>query len=401
MKFDANEIRKDFPIFNRKVNGKNLIYLDSASTSQKPSQVIDAIKDFYEQYNSNVHRSVYKISEESTENYEKTREKIKKFINAKDYEIIFTKNCTEAINLVSHGWAEKFLENGDSVLLSMMEHHSNIVPWQVLEGKGIRLKFLDINEQGELVLEKLEGKTRIVSLTHISNVLGTINDVKEISKICHENNSFFLIDGAQSVPHTEIDLEKINCDFIAFSGHKMLGPTGVGILAVKKEIAEEIQPVLFGSDMIREVTMERTILADPPLRFEAGTPNVAGVIGLSAAIDYLSEIGMKDIEKHERELAEYAIQKLSEIEKLKLYGPRKNRSGIISFNLGDAHSHDLATILDDYGIAIRSGHHCAQILMRKLGVTSMARASFYIYNTKEDVDTLVDGIKKAGKVLKI
>lgn len=398
--FDVEKIRQDFPILKRKINGKPLVFLDSASTSQKPKQVIDAIKEFYENYNSNIHRSVYKTAEESTEKYEGTREKIKKFIGADDYQIIFTKNCTEAINLVANGWAMKNLSRGDCVNLSIMEHHSNLVPWQRLQSKGVSLNFWDIDDEGNLRIEDLKKNTRIVSLTQISNVLGTINNVKEIAKICHENNSLLMVDGAQSVPHIKVNLKNIGCDFIAFSGHKMLGPTGIGVLAVKKEIADDMDPILFGSDMIREVNTHETTFADPPTKFETGTPNIEGVVGLSVAIDYLNKIGMEEIENHERKITEYAMEKINGIENVKVYGP-KIRGGIISFNFGDVHSHDLATVMNEDGIAIRSGHHCAQPLMKRFGVTSMSRASFYLYNTKQEIDFFIEALIRAKEVFKI
>lgn len=399
--FDVEKIREDFPILKREVKGNPLIYLDSASTSQKPMQVIDAVSNFYEKYNANIHRSVYDMAEEATEEYEGTRDKIRKFLNAKDYEIIFTKNCTEAINIVATGWAMRNLKGGDSVTLSMMEHHSNIVPWQRLRSNGVALRFMDVDDDGKLKPEKIKDGTKIVSLTHASNVLGTINDVQNISKECRENGSLFMVDGAQSVPHMEVDLGKIGCDFMAFSGHKMLGPTGIGVLAVRKNLTDEMDPILFGSDMIKEVTPFNTTFADSPSKFETGTPNIAGVVGMSAAIDYLSKLGMKNVENHERDLTKHALEKLSEIKRIKIFGPKENRGGVVSFNLGDIHSHDIATILNEKGIAIRSGHHCAQPLMKRFGVNSMSRASFYLYNTKDEVDSFVDSLGKAGGVFKI
>jgi len=401
MTLNVEKIRKDFPILGRKINGRPLVFLDSASTSQKPRQVIDAVRGFYENSNANVHRSVYKISSEATDMYEGAREKTRRFIGADGYHIIFTKNCTEAINLVARGWADRNLRKGDSVLSSVMEHHSNIVPWQRLRDKGVSMDFLDINDEGKLMVGSLKKSTRLVSLTHISNVLGTINNARELCRISHENGSMFMLDGAQSVPHMKINLKEIGADFMAFSGHKMLGPTGVGVLAVKKEIADQMDPLLFGSDMIKEVTLEKTTFAEPPIKFETGTPNISGVVGLSAAMDYLSKVGMENVEKHENVLTKHAIEKLGDVDGMKLYGPRKARSGIVSFNLKGAHSHDIATVLDEFGIAVRSGHHCTQPLMRRLGTTSMARASFYLYNTKGEIDALVDGLQKSKDVLKL
>lgn len=395
------KIKKDFPIFKRKTNGKELVYLDSASTSQKPKQVIDAINDFYENYNSNIHRSVYKISEEATEGFESSREKIKKFFGADDYHLIFTKNCTEAINIVANGWASRNTIKGDKILSGVAEHHSNIVPWQNI--KGASLEFTDIQEDGRLKKLAVKPGTRLVSISHASNVLGTVNDVKNISKMSHDAGALVMVDGAQSAPHMKINLGKVGCDFFAFSGHKMLGPTGTGGLLVKKSVAEEMSPLMFGSDMIREVSLEKTVFADPPSKFETGTPNISGVIGLSAAVDYLENLGMENVEKHEKRVTEYMLRELGHIDKLKLYGPVNPdiRSGVFSFGLGDAHSHDVATILDGHNVAVRSGHHCAQPLMRRLGVTSMTRASVYVYNGLSDVDILVNGIEDAKKVLMV
>lgn len=396
---DPEKIRRDFPILARKIGGKRLTYLDSASTSQKPRQVLEAMDGFYRNSNSNVHRSVYKMSEEATEMYESAREKVARFVGAKDHHIVFTKNCTEAINLVAQGWARRNMVRGDSILSSVMEHHSNIVPWQSI--RGLSLKFLDVDEAGDLKTEGMGKKTRLVSLAHASNVLGTVNDARKLAKEAHDNVSLFMLDAAQSVPHMRVDAGKIGCDFLAFSGHKMLGPMGMGVLAVRKDVAEEMDPLLFGSDMIREVTLKKTTFADAPMKFETGTPNVAGAVGLSAAIDYLEKMGMDEVEKHGKEVSDYVARELGGIEKLRIYGRARNRSPVFSFNLGDAHSHDVATILDNEGIAVRSGHHCAQPLMTRFGVSSMTRASFYIYNDKPDADALVSGLQKAARVLKV
>ncbi len=395
LSLNVSKIKKDFPILKRKINGNKFIYLDSASTSQKPIQVINSIKNFYEKNNSNVHRSIYKTSEESTKMFELTRFKIKKFLDAEDYEIIFTKNCTEAINLVVNGWVKKNIPKG-KILSSVMEHHSNIVPWFSLKNP---IKFLDVNNYGELNFN-IDNNIKMVSLTHVSNVLGTINNVKEISEKCYENGSYFMLDGAQSTPHMKISLKKINCDFFTFSGHKMLSPTGVGVLAVKKELTEKMNPILFGSDMIKEVNLENFTVADSPYKFEAGTPNIESVIGLSSAIDYLEKIGMRNIEKHTKKITKYAFEQLQKIKNIKIYGPKK-RIGLISFNLKNIHSHDVASIINEYGIAIRSGHHCAQPLMKRFNVSSMSRASFYLYNDEYDVDSLINSLNKVYGVFKL
>ena len=396
---NVEKIRKDFPILKRRINGRQLVFLDSASTSQKPVQVLEAMEGFYRNNNSNVHRPVYKMSEEATEMYESARTKVARFVGARDHHVIFTNNCTEAINLVARGWARRNVRRGESIVSSVMEHHSNIVPWQNL--KGVSLKFADVDDSGLLRRLPMDKKTRLVSLTHVSNVLGTINDVKKIAKEAHDNGALFMMDGAQSVPHMKVDMGKIGCDFLAFSGHKMLGPTGIGALVVRKDVADEMDPLLFGSGMIKEVTLKKTTFADAPMKFETGTPNISGAIGLSAAIDYLEKMGMGNIEKHGRKLTEIAMKSLGDMDKIRIYGPRKNRSDVISFNLGDAHPHDVATILDGSGIAVRSGHHCAQPLMRRFGVGSMTRASFYLYNTIDEIRQLAEGLEKAGRILKI
>jgi cysteine desulfurase/selenocysteine lyase len=403
---NTNKIRRDFPILKRRVNGKPLIYLDNAATSQKPEAVIDALTTYYKKYNANVHRGIHKLSEEATQAYEETRKKISKFINAKsEKEIIFTKNTTEAINLVMYSFGMQ-LKPGDEVISSVMEHHSNIVPWQFLQNFGIKLKFVDINEDGTLKIEDYEKlitpHTKLIAVTHVSNVLGTINPIKEISRIAHKNNILLLVDAAQSVPHMEVDVQEIDCDFMAFSSHKMLGPTGVGVLYAKRELLERMKPFLYGGDMIREVSLYETKYNEVPWKFEAGTPNIADVIAFGAAIEYLEKIGMKNIEKHERELTKYALKKLSKIKNLEIYGPKNpnQRIGVISFNLKNIHPHDVASILDQEGIAIRSGHLCAQPLMKRLNIQAAARASFYLYNTKKDIDKLVQALLKVKKVFK-
>lgn len=407
MMFDVEKLREDFPILKRKIEGKPLIFLDSASTSQKPVQVINAIKEYYEMHNANPHRSLYKLCEEATELYEDARKKVAKFVNAKHpEEIIFVRNTNEAMNLIVNSFAMPKLHNPSEIVLSVMEHHANIVPWQYLRDKnGTKLNFLDINGDGTLNLGQLKPNhdTKIVSLAHVSNVLGTINPVKEISKIAHENNSLFVVDGAQSVPHMPIDVQELGCDFLAFSGHKMLAPMNIGVLYGRKDLLEEMEPFMRGSDMIKEVTLEEATWNDVPWKFEAGTPNVEGAVGLSAAIDYLNGLGMGDVRKHEKEITAYALEKLSEIDGLKIYGPTDAdiRGGVVSFNLADIHSHDLATILDDFGIAIRSGHHCCQPLMKRLGIPAAARASFYIYTLKSEIDALVNALEKSKVVFKV
>jgi len=405
---DVKKIKMDFPILNQLVNGHKLVYLDSAATSQKPRQVIDAMNDYYSNYNSNVHRGVHKLSAESTEKYEQSRKKVAEFINAKDSkEIIFTKNATEAINLFYYSWALENLKAGDEVITTEMEHHSNLVPWQNLQKRGVKLNFVSINSDGLLSESEYENllsnKTKLVTVTHVSNVLGTINDIQKMAKLAHDYGSVIFIDGAQSVPHMPIDVRKLDVDFLAFSGHKMLGPTGIGVLYGKASLLNSMNPFLYGGDMIKEVHMRDTIFNSIPYKFEAGTPPIAEAIGLGAAIDYLRNIGMKNVRIHERNLINYALDRLSDIKDLVIYGPMDadSRCGVIAFNLGDVHAHDLASVLDDQGIAVRSGHHCAMPLIEKLGVPATARASFYIYNNEEDIDRLVDGLNYAKKVFRL
>ena len=407
MSLDVKEIREDFPIFKRKINNHPLVFLDSSSTSQKPAQVIEAIKNYYEQHNANPHRSIYTLCDEATQIYEKSRGKVAKFVNAKnDKEIVFVRNTNEAMNILAYSYAMETLKEGDEILLTVMEHHANIVPWQMLQKKGVKLKFVDINDDGTLKLDQLNElinkNTKIVSVTHKSNVLGTINPVKEIGKIAHDNGSIFVVDGAQSVPNMPVDVKDIDCDFLTFSGHKMLAPMNIGVLYGKEEMLEKMEPFMRGSDMIKEVQLTEATWNDIPWKFEAGTPNVEGAIGLSAAIDYLNKIGLDDVQKHEEMLTGYTIDKLNELQGVKLVadGNAKLRNGVISFHIGGVHSHDIAYILDEFAVAIRSGHMCCQPLMRRLGVQSVARASFYLYNTKEDVDVFVEGLEKVKKVFK-
>lgn len=409
---DVHKIRQDFPILKRKLaNGKNLIYFDNAATTQKPKQVIDAICKYYSEYNSNIHRAVYQIAEEATYEYEKTRENICKFINARyPEEIIFTRNTTESINLIAHSWGKTNTKKGSKIILTEYEHHSNIVPWQMLcDINKSKINYIDTDNEGYLNLEtflsflKDEGDTKIVSLSHMSNVLGTIYPVKEIIKIAHEKNIPVVLDGAQSVPHLETDVQDIDCDFLAFSAHKMLGPTGVGVLYVKREILENMSPFITGGDMIKEVHKHNTIFNDLPYRFEGGTPNIADVIGFNSAIEYLKEIGMRNIRDHEKDLIKYLYNNLENIKDIEIYGPKdsSNRGGLISFNLLGIHPHDCATILNDFGVAIRSGHHCAQILMDKLDIAASCRASLYIYNTKEEIDIFVDALNHVRRIFKV
>jgi cysteine desulfurase / selenocysteine lyase len=409
---DVYKIRQDFPILKRSLkNGKKLVYLDNAATTQKPMQVINAICKYYSEYNSNIHRAVYQIAEEATEEYEKTRGSICKFINARHpEEIIFTRNTTESINLIAHSWGKNNIRKGNKIILTDYEHHSNIVPWQMLcDAKGARINYMDTDDNGYLNLESLsnylndKGKTKLISLSHMSNVLGTIYPVKEIIKIAHEKSIPVVLDGAQSVPHMETDVQDTDCDFLAFSAHKMLGPTGVGILYVKKEILESMPPFITGGDMIKEVHKNNTVFNDLPYRFEGGTPNIADVIGFNASIEYLNGIGMKNIREHETDLIKYLYDSIKDIKNIKIYGPEiiKDRGGLVSFNIDGVHPHDCATILNDFGVAIRSGHHCAQVLMEKLDIVASSRASLYIYNTKEEVDIFVDALNDVRRILKV
>ena len=404
-------LRKDFPILKRIVrDNKRLVYLDNASTTQKPNQVIDAITNYYQNYNSNIHRAVYSIAEEATEAYEATRDKIANFINVKDRrEIIFVRGTTEAINLVAYSWGRSHIKEGDIIVTTEYEHHSNIVPWQLLtQEKGAKLEYIGMDDDGELILDDLDkylatGKVKLVTFSLMSNVLGTITDVQKIIEKCKAAGVLTLIDAAQAVPHMKVDVEKLGCDFFAFSGHKMLGPTGIGVLWAKKSVLETMVPFHGGGDMIREVHKYETTWNDLPYKFEAGTPNIADVVGFGAAIDYLTKIGMDNVREHEVELTKYAMEKLSEIKGIHIYGTKdiSKRGGVISFNFADVHPHDVAQIIDGEGIAVRSGHHCAQVLMERLNVAATSRASFYIYNTKEDIDALVSSLNKVAKVFKL
>jgi len=407
---NVHRIRKDFPILGRKIRDKPLVYFDNAATTQKPLSVIDAIRDYYMNYNSNIHRAVHQMAEEATHAYETTRQKVARFINSRSTdEIIFTRNATEAINLVSHAWGQDNIRREDRIVITELEHHSNIVPWQVLCNQTrASLDYIEVDDGGCLDMDSYEKtlrnrKTRLISISEVSNVLGTIVPIREIVKKAHAKDIPVLVDAAQSVPHMPVDVQATDCDFMVFSAHKMLGPTGVGILYVKKEILEELQPFISGGDMIKEVHKYETVYNDLPYKFEAGTPNIADVIGFGAAMDYLNRLGMDKVRDHEIELTKYAMDAMKDIRGMTLYGPldANNKGGVISFNLGDIHPHDLATILNDHGIAIRSGHHCAQVLMEKFDLSATSRASFYIYNTIEEVDKFINALNDARRLFGI
>ncbi len=400
-KLNVEAIIKDFPILEQQVNGKRLAYLDSTATSQKPKQVIDALSDYYERYNSNVHRGVHTLGSLATDGYEGARETVRRFIHAKYFEeIIFTRGTTAAINMIAHSYGDANVGEGDEIVVTQMEHHANLIPWQQLaKRQGATLKFIPMAEDGtitlEAVRETVSERTKIVAIAHVSNVLGTINDIKAIAEIAHEHGAIISVDGAQSVPHMKVDVQDLNVDFYSFSGHKMLGPTGIGVLYGKREHLNQMEPTEFGGDMIDFVDLYDSTWTDLPTKFEAGTPLIAQAIGLQAAIEYIESIGFDAIHEHEQALTTYAYEQMSQIEGIDIYGPSKDkRAGIITFNLKDVHPHDVATALDTEGVAVRAGHHCAQPLMKWLNVSSTARASFYIYNTKEDIDQLVEGLKQ-------
>ncbi len=403
MTLDVAKIRKDFPILARKVHGVPLVYLDNAATSQKPRQVIDALVRYYENYNANIHRAVHTLGEEATAAYEGAREKVRAFINAPGAEsVIFTRNTTEAINLVAYSWGRANISEGDEILLTQMEHHSNLIPWQQLaKEKGATVRYVPVTPQGTLELNGLENlfdaRTKMMALPHVSNSLGTINPVEKIAAEARRRGVMLLVDGAQGAPHLPVDVQAIGADFYAFSAHKMLGPTGVGVLYGRRELLEEMEPFLGGGEMIRKVTFEGATWNDLPWKFEAGTPNIADVIAFGAAIDYLSDLGMDNVRQHEAEITAYALDRMGSIPDIILYGPpdAAQRGGVVSFNFPGLHPHDIGTVLDTHGVAIRSGHHCTQPLMRCLGISGTARASFYVYNTPQEVDALVDATKAA------
>ena len=402
--YDIYQIRKDFPILSREVYGKPLVYLDNSATTQKPRIVVDAIANEYYSENANVHSGVHFLSQQATELHESARAKIAKFLNASSpSEIVFTRGATEGLNLVASSFGEAFLKEGDEVIISAMEHHSNIVPWQLLEmRKGIKIKVIPITEDGELRVDEYEKlfdeRTKLVSVTHVSNVLGTVNPVKELATIAHSHNVPILIDGAQSVPHIKVDVRDMDCDFYAFSGHKIYGPTGIGALYGKAEWLEKLPPYQGGGEMIKNVHFGHTEFEDAPLKFEAGTPDYVGSHSLATAIDYVESLGLDNIAAHEHELLEYATKRLESIPGMRIFGKAKNKSAVISFVVGNIHPLDLGTLLDRLGIAIRTGHHCAQPLVESLGVQSVARASFGLYNTLKEVDSLFNGIERVMKM---
>ena len=411
MMFDASEIRKDFPILQRKVNGHNIIYFDNAATSQKPLQVIEAVKEFYERHNANVHRGVHTLSQESSKLYEEAHEETARLVNARGIEeIVFVKNTTEAINLVAYSLALHMLGEGDEVITTVMEHHSNIVPWEMLSKiRGFKVKYADVKGDGTLDFESLEGliteRTKIVTVTHASNVTGVINDIAKISKLAHQNNAILVVDGAQSVPHMPVDVRKLDIDFLAFSGHKMLAPTGIGVLYGKRELLEKMEPFIGGGDMIRSVKYDKikgcTIeWHHLPWKFEAGTPNVCNAIGLAEAIRYLKRLGMENVREHERQLTQHTLKLLQENESVEVYGPRdvSTKCGIVSFNVRGLNHHDVALIFDSFGIMVRSGYHCAEPLHHRLGVEGSVRASFYIYNTMDEVERFIEVLREIRDV---
>ncbi|MBY8910089.1 cysteine desulfurase [Salinicoccus roseus] len=396
---NAKDIRKDFPILDQQVNGNDLIYFDTSATSQTPSPVIDAMTAYYEAYNSNVHRGVHTLGTKATDGYEQARMKVRSFINAKRFEeVIFTRGTTAAINLVARSFGDMVMEPGDEIVVTEMEHHANIVPWQELAKRTqAELKFIPMEADGTLTMENVEAtigeKTKIVAITHVSNVLGTINDIKAIAEVAHRNDAYIAVDGAQAVPHMSVDVQDLDVDFYAFSGHKMLGPTGIGVLYGRSELLDDMEPIEYGGDMIDFVDLRTSTWTDLPVKFEAGTPMIAEAIGLAAAIDYIEDIGPEAILEYEQKLVNYALESMNAVEGIEIYGP-ESRAGLITFNLEDVHPHDLATALDSEGIAVRAGHHCAQPLMKWLGVSSTARASFYIYNTTEEIDSFIESLKR-------
>ncbi|CAD2073304.1 cysteine desulfurase [Phocicoccus pinnipedialis] len=398
---DIQKIRSDFDILNEKVNGKDLNYLDTSATSLTPNVVVNKQVEYYKKYNANVHRGVHTLGSLATDHYEQARMKVRKFIGAKRFEeIVFTRGTTASLNMIARALGDLVINEGDEIVVTEMEHHANIVPWQeVAKRKNAKLVFVPIEEDGTIAEESVQSvmseKTKILAITHVSNVLGTINDIKTFAKIAHDHGAYIVVDGAQAVPHMKVDVVDLDVDFYAFSAHKMLGPTGIGVLYGKVELLEQMEPTEYGGDMIDYVYKETSTWTDLPVKFEAGTPMIAEAIALGAAIDYLEEIGMDNIHDYEEELVKYAYNRMSEVEGIQIYGPSSDkRAGLITFNMDGVHPHDLATALDSEGIAVRAGHHCAQPLMKWLGTNSTARASFYIYNTKEDIDSLIKGLER-------
>lgn len=402
--FDVTKIREDFPILSRKVYDRPLVYLDNGATTQKPLCVLDAMREEYLNVNANVHRGVHYLSQQATDLHEQARDKVRKFINAGSVnEIIFTRGTTESLNLVVSSFCDGFMSEGDEVIVSVMEHHSNIVPWQLQTArKGISLRVIPMNDKGELLLDEYEKlfteRTKIVSVTHVSNVLGTVNPVKEIVRIAHEHGVPVMVDGAQSTPHFAVDVQDIDCDFFAFSGHKMYGPTGVGVLYGKEDWLDRMPPYQGGGEMIESVSFEKTVFEHLPFKFEAGTPDYVATHGLATAIDYISSIGIDNISRHEQELTRYCMERMQEIDGIRLFGTANDKDAVVSFLVGDIHHLDMGTLLDRLGIAVRTGHHCAQPLMIRLGIQGTVRASFAMYNTKQEIDVLVEGIKRVSKM---
>lgn len=402
--FDINKIREDFPILSREVYGRPLVYLDNAATTQKPRCVVEAITDEYYNVNANVHRGVHYLSQQATDLHEEAREKVRQFINARSTnEIVFTRGTTESLNLVVSSFCDEFMQEGDEVIVSVMEHHSNIVPWQLQAAKkGISIRVIPMTDEGELCMDEyarmFTDKTKIVSVTHVSNVLGTVNPVDEIIHIAHEHGVPVMVDGAQSTPHFAVDVQAMDCDFFAFSGHKMYGPTGIGVLYGKEDWLDRLPPYQGGGEMIESVSFEKTVFEHLPFKFEAGTPDYVATHGLAKAIDYMTAVGMDNIQKHEHELTEYAMQRLSEVENIRIFGRSPRKDAVVSFLVGDIHHLDMGTLLDRLGIAVRTGHHCAQPLMIRLGIQGTVRASFAMYNTREEIDALVEGIKRVSKM---
>jgi cysteine desulfurase/selenocysteine lyase len=401
---DINTIRNDFPILSRTVYDRPLVYLDNAATTQKPRQVVEAITEEYYNANANVHRGVHYLSQQATELHENARETVRRFINARSAnEVVFTRGTTESLNLVVSSFCDAFMQEGDEVIVSVMEHHSNIVPWQLQAAKkGIAIRVIPMTDGGELMLDEygklFTERTKIVSVTHVSNVLGTVNPVDEIIRIAHEHGVPVMVDGAQSAPHFAVDVQAMDCDFFAFSGHKMYGPTGVGVLYGKEDWLDRLPPYQGGGEMIESVSFERTVFEHLPFKFEAGTPDYVATHGLAKAIDYMLSVGMDNIQRHEHELTEYAMRRLAEVEGIRIFGTAERKDAVVSFLVGDIHHLDMGTLLDRLGIAVRTGHHCAQPLMERLGIQGTVRASFALYNTKDEIDALVEGVKRVSRM---